>query len=826
MLALSEFRNKAQGLPDLLMYAAMVKPGVHLGKDGRLCAGWFYRGADSQASTAEEMRNAMALVNSALTRLGDGWMLTADAIRDYSREYPESRFPDRTSATVDAERRQQYTAEGAHYESIYALTLSWRPPAKVASKAKAWMYDNSNRKEDDAGMADRLLEQFERTVEEVTGMLGSVLQMRRMLPYTVGHDHAGREMVCEELLEFFELCITGEKRPVRLPACPMYLDTVIGNHEFVAGENLQVGRKHVRVVAIDGLPGESYPAILERLDGMAFPYRWSSRFIFLDNYQARGTIESVRKIWKGKQRGLKDQMFNTANGPVDLDALAMTMDAEQAVAAVESGLLKFGYYTSVIVLHHEDETTVDGWARDAEKLIRNLGFGARIEGVNAVEAFLGSLPPHDYPNIRRMPLHTLNVADFLPTSSVWPGHEFHPSALYPPKSPPLFLATSTGATPFRVTPFEDDLGHHLVIGPPGAGKTTLLNFMILSHKRYPRSRVFGLDRKRGMYATISAIGGTYYDIGGTDSRYNFCPLDAIDDPAEQSWAAEYLAMLVELYRESTNSPGISGAERQSLYQAVRRFADAAPRGRRSLTSYLGTLDDPRLKEAIQSYTLAGEFGMLLDEETDTLEDADDVAFELENVVERGPRIAVPILVYLLHRADRRLTGAPTFIPIDESWALLKSKMFGGEDGFIAKYLRTTRSKNAYVGLFTQYPQEIVESAIADVLLASCPTRILLANAEATRDQAEVYGRLGLNSRERELVSTMVRKRQYYFRNPSGRRLFNLALGRVALAFAGATSKDDVKAIESMIQRYGQKWPAMWLREKGLDPWATYWEGLK
>jgi type IV secretion system protein VirB4 len=68
-------------------------------------------------------------------------------------------------------------------------------------------------------------------------------------------------------------------------------------------------------------------------------------------------------------------------------------------------------------------------------------------------------------------LHTLNLADMLPITSVWAGLRENPSAMMPKHSPPLLFAATSGATPFRVNLHVSDLGHTLIVGPSGAGKS-------------------------------------------------------------------------------------------------------------------------------------------------------------------------------------------------------------------------------------------------------------------------------------------------------------------------------------------------------------------
>ena len=69
-------------------------------------------------------------------------MLHVDAVRIPSTGYPESGvFPDPTTRLIDTERRQQYTAEGAHYESRHFLAVTYRPPADVETRLSALFFE-------------------------------------------------------------------------------------------------------------------------------------------------------------------------------------------------------------------------------------------------------------------------------------------------------------------------------------------------------------------------------------------------------------------------------------------------------------------------------------------------------------------------------------------------------------------------------------------------------------------------------------------------------------------------------------------------------------
>jgi type IV secretion system protein TrbE len=132
------FAPNRKGLADLVSYAALVDDGVCLLKDGGFLAAWTYTGPDLESASHDELAVLSSQVNSALIRLGNGWMLHVDAIRRPSVGYPEGgAFPDPTTRLIDEERRERYTGEGTHFESAYYLALTYRPPAEIENRVSA-----------------------------------------------------------------------------------------------------------------------------------------------------------------------------------------------------------------------------------------------------------------------------------------------------------------------------------------------------------------------------------------------------------------------------------------------------------------------------------------------------------------------------------------------------------------------------------------------------------------------------------------------------------------------------------------------------------------
>jgi type IV secretion system protein TrbE len=816
MLRLKQFRDRTLGLPDLLNFALLTEDGILQNKDGSLTVSWYFRGEDMDSATHAELAGNSARLNGILLGLGNGWMLNCDAIRKPANTYPSGgAMPDRTSWLIEQERRRQYEQEGAHFETTYALSLTYMPPLRASNKIIDMIYEDEGRDDSQEGFAARILNQFKRQVDDFESALSGTLPLRRMRGIS-RTDESGKRYVEDELLQYMEFCVSGLLRPVRLPPVPMYLDALIGAHPFYGGIAPRVGDMHIQVVSIDGFPHDSYPGILHALDSLGYEYRWATRFIFLDPQQARSVINGVRRRWQQKQRGLKDQMFNTSTGAVDLDALEMAEDAQSAIGEAESNNVRFGYYTSCVVLMHSDRELLLEQAREVRKALLNLGFGARIEDINAVEAYLGSIPGHAYPNVRRPILHTLNLADLLPITAVWAGPEYNPCPFYPEHSPPLCYAATTGWTPFRLCLHVGDVGHTLMIGKTGGGKSTALNFLLAQQFRYPNAQVFTFDKGYSSYALVNACGGAYYDIGAENSGLAFCPLKHIDTPADQAWAAEWIEIMLTLQGVS-----VTPALRQMVYEAVMRLTRSP---RRTLTEFVSELQDEALRQALSHYTLAGPMGALLDAEEDSLVEGSFQAFEMEHLMNMGEKNVVPVLLYLFRQVEARMDGRPTMVALDECWLMLAHPLFREK---VREWLKTWRKKNALVFLATQELADVMNSPIRDVILASCPTKILLPNPEANENSSRpMYELIGLNDREIQLLAHATVKRDYYYKSPLGRRIFSFGFGPVALSFVGASSQDDIRAIRQLMETDGENWPSQWLRQRGLEEWARLWQGAQ
>ncbi len=208
-----------------------------------------------------------------------------------------------------------------------------------------------------------------------------------------------------------------------------------------------------------------------------------------------------------------------------------------------------------------------------------------------------------------------------------------------------------------------------------------------------------------------------------------------------------------------------------------------------------------------------------------------MTFETENLLQLDDKAVIPVLLYLFRRIEKRLDGSPTLVTLDEAWAYLRHPIFRER---LRDWLKTLRRMNGIVLLATQNLSDICKSEISDVILEMCPTKILLPNAESRNPASkEFYDRIGLNSRELDILQTSIPKQHYYFISPMGRRLISLGLHNVALSFVGVNSREERQLVEDLIQKSRANWQSEWLRireqalkDERLAGWADYYEQVQ
>jgi type IV secretion system protein VirB4 len=719
-------------------------------------------------------------LNNALRRFGSGWCLHVEARRRPSPGYPDSDFVHGLAWVIDEERRAVFEAAGARFESDYFLTLAFLPPPERQGKLEALLFEG--------GAADGAIQDYRGHLKRFLEETDQLKALFETLMPTV------RWLTDAETLGYLHDCVSDRRiSRVALPPQPFHLDALITDAPFIGGLAPRLGGKHLKIISVRSFVAATEPGLLDALNRLPVCYRWVTRFLPMDREDARREIEKIRKRWFSKRKGLltllREALFREEAALQDNDAANQAGDADAALQELGADAVAAGYATLVIVVAEESDAEAEAAVRMIRQTTDGLGFVTEVETVNAVEAWLGSLPGSAYADVRRPVLMTPSLAHLLPTSAVWAGAERNAHL----NGPALMLAATDGATPFRLNLHVGDVGHTLIVGPTGAGKSVLLSTLAAQWLRYPGAQVYFFDKGRSSRATILGLGGDFFDLGSEDGQsrsiLGFQPLADINDDQERAFAQDWLLGLIT----AGNVP-ITPELKAELSRALDLLAQREPSDR-TLSLFTALVQESRLRAALEPYTHAGVYGRLLDADATTLGYGAIQAFEMDDLLKR-PLAAAAVLPVIFHLLERRFDGRPTLLILDEAWLFLKDALFAAQ---IQDWLKTLRKRNVSVIFASQELADVERSPIASTILEACATRIFLPNDRAREPRTRAfYEASGLNDRQIELIAQATAKRDYYVVSRDGARLIELGLGPGTLAFVGASSPEVQKLIDRVL----------------------------
>ena len=813
------FAGNNFGLSDLLLYAKMVDDGIILQTDGSFLAAFWFKGFDLETSTDEELTILSSQINTAFNLLSSGWLFHIDTLRykamDYTKE-EDSFFPDATSKLIDNERRSIYQGEGNHYENSYAISFTYRPTVDLGSRLGLFF-----RKSNDSTSCDyaHYLSVFKNKLQEIIELLTKQINL---LP-----------MNSDGILSYISWCLTGEPIELKLPIkYGVFLKHYLSSHDLYGGENPKLGDNYIKAITLSGFPSESYPGILDKLNYLDFEYRWSTRFIFLSQYEGSKVIDKVSNLWYQKRISASDtiklSLSIDSNIKINQNSDSQYQDAQLAKSINESGDVKFGFYTATVILIDKNYVNINYKAEQVRALFRSLGFQSQVERMHSIEAYLGTLPGYSYANVRKWPIHTLNLSDIMPSTSIWSGLSHNPCSFYPENSPPLFFAGTTGCTPLRLSLHVADNGHTLILGPTGSGKSTLLNFIIAQHLRYKNARVFVFDKNRSSLPLCHGCSGNFFDIGHSTNNIYFQPLANLESDLDFDFAANWVEELCVL---NGLADKFNDSHRLAIRKALVLMQQETPQPRRTLSyfrhlvqdydkSVAAILDNFSQEQRALYETSSSSSGLvnkIFDASDNVLSFAHFNVFEMGKLMDMGDKVIIPALRYLTHVISKQFDNAfPTLIVFDESFIFFKHPLFRER---IIEWIKTVRKFNVAIVFATQEMADLMKySDLNSALKTNCATKIFLPNRKASSAEIiDQYRAHDLNKKQIDLIAHGVCGDYFYF-SDLGTRCFSLELNKnqATYAFVARTSQQDINDAIKIKANYPNEFGAAWLKHFGID----------
>jgi type IV secretion system protein VirB4 len=600
--------------------------------------------------------------------------------------------------------------------------------------------------------------------------------------------YRGPQGQCSEPLEFLSLLYNGEMRPVRLPQADLglylpYRRVSFGADALELGPAGRLERSFAAMVSVKDYPGQTAPGMLDDLLRLPAEMVLTESFGFVDRQQ---TLDRMNLALR-RMRAADDE------------ALSLRRDLTTAKDDVAAGRSAFGEHHLTVMVKAPSLGALNEAAADVQSAFTELGVISVREDVNLEPAFWAQFPGNFRDIARRALISSGNFASLasyhnFPVGQAEGNHW----------GPAITVLETTSAGPYHFNFHHGDLGNFTVIGPSGSGKTVVLGFLLAqAQKIAPRTIYF--DKDRGAEIFLRAIGGRY-DVMRPGQATGLNPLMLADTAANRRFLADWTAKLVTARGEGLDAEDIARiAEAVDAnfgqpvqYRRLRHFAELFQgQSRAHATDLFARLAPWHGK---------GDYAWLFDNEDDSLDlDSRTVGFDMTQILE-DPAARTPAMMYLFHRVEQRLDGAPTIIVIDEGWKALDDEVFVAR---IKDWEKTIRKRNGIVGFCTQSAQDALASRISSAIIEQAATQIFMVNPKA--QEADYCGGFGLTAHEFDLVRTLPDTARCFLikhGNDSVVARLNLA-GMPDLLTVLSGREASVRRLDDIRARVGDD-PAAWL----------------
>lgn len=795
-LDLLKFKEPQNQLKYVLPWSFIISPGICLLKNGALMTTYQVEYPDLEASSAPEIASMASLFNRSAMALAqnEGWALFFDVKRYKTKDYPAGDFSNLAGWLIDQRRAENYHKFGEHFTTEYYITFVYQLPSDIDSKTTGFFFKNKTKnqrgknkevKGNNLPKMQKEAEDFLDECEKVMGTLAVKLWIHRLTD--------------SELFSYIKSTVSLNKQNLVYPEDTFFfLDNYLCDMDVQNSQPLKIGDYYASVMGIMDFPNKTYPAIFDALNRTMTEFRWTTRFIPLSKEKSTKEAEKYQnRFYSARKSGMT--LFTEMAMNVEIDkenkgALEMEAQASDIQGDIALGEYVLGYYTSNLMVWDKKLENAKLKARKLQQVVRSCGFSVKEESFNNTQAWLGMMPGNVYANIRRPLISTKNFSNIIPLSSAWQGllhNDFTEETCG--SSIPLCTCSTSYGTPFFLNLNVRDVGHTFVFGPTGAGKSTLLALLMASATKYKDANIVCIDKQLSSRAFMVGGGGIYIEPGKDEVAFQ--PLSELKSPDECTpseyteslmWCQQFIeGLLAQQNIEIT--PEMSKVISETL-----RLISQKDKSRRTLTTFqqYATYSDPEngsntIRIGLDPYCSGGQFGSIFDAEETTLPLSKLITIEMGSLMRLSEKAVAPALMYIFRYLEKLWnlpTGSKqplTFLFLDEAWLYLQHPIFAG---FLQEWLRTLRKKKVFCIFATQEVAAAAKSSLSDTIAQQCLTKIYLADESATTPGlVESYRYFGLTDSEILALSNATMKRDYYFKNPNGCRMFTLDLDPFQLA---------------------------------------------
>lgn len=814
-LDMLQFKEPLNQLKYVSPYAFIIQPNICLLKNGALMTTYQVEYPDLESSSPNDIAAVAALFNSSIMTLAqtEGWAIFFDVKRIKTKEYPAGTFNNLSGWLIDQRRAENFAKFGEHFTSKYYITFVWQLPDDLEEKANEIFYKDNVKKTENKSKSSQKkkdwakqknikaiednCEQFIDNCAKVMGAMQNKLWIHHL-------DKC-------ELFSYIKSCVSLEEEKLIYPDDVFFfLDNYVCDRDVQTSMPLKIGEYYVPVMTVNDFPSFSYPAIFDKLNRTMQEYRWTTRFIPLSRETSLKEADKYQNKFLAKRKSamtaLTENFLGQSIGKENQGALAMASEASQINEDLTMEQYVLGYYTSSLMCWDKKLERAKLKSRKLQQVIRSCGFGVKEETLNNFAAWQGMMAGNVYANMKRPLLASSTCSNIIPLSSAWQGNSENDFTLETcGSSIPLCICSTSYGTPFFMNLNVRDVGHTFIFGPTGAGKSTLMALLMAQATKYQNANVICIDKQLSSRAFMVGAGGVYVEPGKDEVAFQ--PLSELKTPGECSeaeyresimWCQQFIECIL-----AQQNVECTATMSKSITEALTLVSEKQTKDLSTFQQYV-VYQDPHtgentIKMALEPYCVGGQYGSIFDADTTTLNLSRLMTIEMGSLMRLSEKAVAPALFYIFRYLERLWnvsTGEKqplTFLFLDEAWLYLQHPIFAN---FIQEWLRTLRKKKVFCIFATQEVSAASKSALKETIDQQCLTKIYLADESAQNPAlARSYSEFGLTDSEIVAISNAQMKRDYYFKNPLGCRMFSLDLDDFQLALISSDHEllDKVEA---------------------------------
>jgi type IV secretion system protein VirB4 len=783
-------------LSEVLNWHVFEEPRVIALTDGGFMTTLSIRGPDISLADDETRLHLVTRIEDICRGLGPRWTWHFESQQTALQGYQSSEFSHLVAQAVDAERRERCEAEGQQFEMRHYLTLAQapRPGGGLRRLVTTGLTEDATTQARNA---------FKRAVAELVKALKTVVKVEAM-----SDDH---------IATFLHSTISLNRQRVRADDHEILRET-LPDSRFVRGVGLsRLGDHIIAVMTLGGFPRTAHPQQLAALSALPFEFRWVTRWVGMERLAAKELMKKREETALGSTTFLKDillrrgeKILSVGGGApkhrarVDREQSARADDAADAMETLSDR--GYGSMTTVFVVWAKIPLDSKGRAQvevarqlcedrrqELATKLRDANLVVRHEAIEPVAPWLASLPGYRKLGRRTYPVSSRNLADLLPTSSIYRGTPYDAQLAKKTGVKRAWLYTADPLTYRFCTDDVSGAAHAALFGRTGeAAKSTLLNHLGLQFFGWPEAQIISISVGRSELGPCLMCDGAVYSPGDT-SALAMQPLAFIDDPDERLQAEEWLHGCVEAVGEL-----VTTERRLALSKALGLLADE-PSSRRTMTELHNVLQTacPELAEILRPYTLYGEYGRIFDgNSAHALQWQPWTMIDVSRLVSMRAAAAGPAMSHLLWRVFRRFDGRPTFVPLDElpDWGALP-----GAEKAVTRIIDTQRKNEVRALIVAQTPGQLrAMPTLLSSVKSSVGSRIYGPDSQAL-SQRDEFAAMEVSEPQLKKIKDLDRGEYMHVRK-RGARVFDLNAGNIALALTTMSSKEELALLADMQAR--------------------------